>query len=531
MNMKNRKIKIALLILIILAAVLRIYKLDQFPPSLTWDEAAVGYNAWTIASYGRDEYGKFLPTFFRSFADDKHPVHIYITAIFVKLFGLNDLSVRLPSACFGVLNVLLLFFLAKLLFKRDVIAFSAASFLAISPYNIHFSRFNHEANFALFFFMLGLILFYLFLVKKRRLLPYSVLSFAVCFITYHPAKIIVPIVIILLSFLYFKQLLRDKVNLIIALCIGLFFLVFIVLNPQLLGLARVQQTTLDRKEIEKTLLFKLTNNESLGHLNLVFTQYSWHLKPDFLFIHGDENPRLSSNLGEFYTIDGIFLISGIFSILYRRSKEGFVLLGWALIAPLPSALVAEAPHAARSMFMMGSWHLISALGFYSLITLVPNFYTRVVFSLVSLLILTILMKNYLHYYYGEFARRYAIDWQYGMKQIAEYINKHDEITNVFMTDTRSQPYIFFLYNLKIPLPDYLNTVIYNNSISRSYNNVIYFNKYFFGGELIESKPEKGNLYILNPSEYDGLRYKSSFDIKEVIHYPNEMVAFYVITAK
>ncbi len=75
------KIKWVLVLIVILAFALRVYKVDSVPPSLTWDETAVGYNGFTIANYGRDEYGKRFPLYFRSFADDKHPIHVYFTAI------------------------------------------------------------------------------------------------------------------------------------------------------------------------------------------------------------------------------------------------------------------------------------------------------------------------------------------------------------------------------------------------------------------------------------------------------------------
>ncbi len=527
-----KRVYLILFLILILASTLRFYKIGIVPLSLTWDEAAVGYNAYSIATYGRDEYGKAFPIFFRSFGDDKHPIHIYTTAFFTKLFGSNDTSVRLPAAVFGVLNVFLLFSLTKMLFKKNVIALTAAFFLAISPYNIHFSRFNHEANFALFWFLAGLLLFYLSIMKKNRLLPFSVLSFAVCFITYHSSKIVVPAITILLLILYKKQLLKDKISFFISLFIGLIFLIFVILNSQLLGIARINQTGLDIREIKKTQLFKLTNNESLGRFNLVLTQYSWHFIPDFLFLKGDKNSRLSSNLGEFYLIDALFLITGLVYLIRKRSKEGFIVLTWALIAPLPSTLTSEAPHAARAMFMMGSWHLISALGFYSIINFKNKLSWKIISGVILSTVLIVSLFHYLNYYYGEFAKRYAIDWQYGMKQIVEYSASHSEFSSIVMTDERAQPYIFFLYYLKTPLPEYLNSVIYNNSLSKSYNNVRNFSRYYFvGADLRDSKPEKETIYVVTPSEYDGLRYKSSFDIKQIINYPNETVAFYIITTK
>lgn len=526
---KNLIIKILLGAILFLALVLRVYKLDLVPPSISWDEAAVGYNAYTIANFGQDEYGKTFPFFFRSFADDKHPIHVYFTALSVKFLGLSEFSVRFPSAVFGVLNVLLIFFLARLMFRSVYLGLIASFFLAISPYNIHFSRFNHEANFALFFFMLGLYLFFKSL-KKSSFLPLSVLSLCITFITYHPAKIVVPVVLLTLLVLYIRKILLNKKNIVLAFVVVLLFVVILAANHELLGIARISQTSQNSREVEKTNTFQLTHNQLLGRVELIATQYSWHFSPQFLFIQGDKNPRLSSQTGEFYKIDAIFLILGIVYLLYKRSRESLILLTWALVAPLPSAMVAEAPHTARAMYMMGSWHLISALGFYFFVSFFKKSLIKWIVIIITLIALIFSLSSYLSYYFGEYSKRYAIEWQYGMKQVVEFVRDNAGYNQIYMADVRSQPYIFFLHYLKIPLPEYLNSVIYNNSESKSYNLISSFDKFFFGGsDTVESKPGQGVLYILTPSEYDGLRYKSSFDVKKIIYYPNGTVAFYIIS--
>ncbi len=313
----------------------------------------------------------------------------------------------------------------------------------------------------------------------------------------------------------------------------LLFLLMVILNPRLLGTARFDQTVQRQSEIEKTWVYQKTKNLSLGRINLIAMQYSWHLTPKFLLISGDSNPRLSSQgAGEFYKIDALFLILGAVFLIYKRSKEGFLLLAWAIVAPLPSSLVAEAPHAGRASFMMGSWNLISALGFYFIVTLVkkPIIKKMIILVVVSILILS--LSNYLAYYYGEFARRYAVDWQYGMKGIVQFAKENPEYEQIYMTDVRGQPYIFFLYYLKTPLPDYLKTMVFNNSESISYNNVPFFDRYSFGGwDPIESFPRKGVLYVVTSSQYDGLRHKLLFDVKKVIYYPNGTTAFFLVSAK
>lgn len=534
MNMKSKisapHTRVLLIVIILIASVLRFYKFTEVPPSLSWDEVANGYNAYTIANYGKDEYGKIFPLFFTSFKDDKHPIHIYATAIATKILGLNEFSTRLPAAVFGILNVLLIYYLAKILFKKDIIGIAAASFLAISPYNIHFSRFNHEANFVLLFYMLGLIFFYLSFKKDIILLPVSLLSFIISFLTYHPAKVVVPITIFFLLGFYFKEILRNRVGIIISIFISIVFAFILYFNQPLLGLARVNQTLLNIDEIKKTYLYKLTQNQFLGRLNLIAIQYSWHFSPQFLFIQGDKNPRLSAQKGQFYWFDLPLVVLGLCYLLYNRSKQGILVLVWFLTAPLPSAMVAEAPHVARASFMMGSWHIISALGFYLLLNIVKKPFFKWGIVLVSIIILSLSLLNFLKYYFGEYATRYAIEWQYGMKQIVEYVKDYPQYEQVYMTEVRSQPYIFFLYYLKTPLPEFLGRVYYNNSQSKSYNTVSSFNGYYFGGwDKVESAPNKGVLYILTSYEYSGLRQREKFEVKKLIKYPNGTDAFYLVS--
>lgn len=525
------KVYLLLIVIVILGSSLRLYKLGSVPPSLSWDEVAVGYNGWTIANWGKDEYGKFFPLYFRSFGDDKHPVHIYATAISVKFLGLSEFSTRLPSAIFGILNVLLIFFLVKLMFSSEALGLLASFFLAISPYNIHFSRFNHEANFALFFFMLGFTLFYAAIKKNNRCLPLSALSFGIAFLAYHPSKVVVPGVVLLLTILYGGKLLKNKSGFFGALLVFIALSLPVVFNPQLLGIARINQTSIGKDAIQKTKAFKLTQNELLGRLNLTLTQYGWLVSPEYLFISGDRNPRLSDQAtGQFYKIDAFFLLLGIAFLVYKRSKAGVVILTWALLAPIPSALAAEAPHSARASFQMGSWHIVSALGFYSILNRMKMPILKISISVSTAVVLLVFLSNYLNHYFGEYAKKNAIDWQYGMKQIVEYVKSQPEYSHIFMTKARSQPYIFFLYYLKVPLPEYLSGVVYNRSESSSYNSVSYFDKYYFEGwDPIESLPKEGFLYILTPSEYDGLKYKSAFESKKVIYYPNGTTAFFIVS--
>src|SRR5258708_36081811 len=92
--------------IIILAALLRLWQLGNVPISPDWDEAALGYNAYSIMHTGRDEYGKFLPIVLRSFDDYKPALYSNLAIPSIEIFGLNVFSVRFPSAIFVILAVL-----------------------------------------------------------------------------------------------------------------------------------------------------------------------------------------------------------------------------------------------------------------------------------------------------------------------------------------------------------------------------------------------------------------------------------------
>ena len=81
--------------------------------------------------------------------------------------GLNAEAARIPGASAGVLSVLFIYLLVDELFKNKKIATISALFLAISPWDIQFSRGSWEVNVATFFVLLGVYLFVVFTRSKK----------------------------------------------------------------------------------------------------------------------------------------------------------------------------------------------------------------------------------------------------------------------------------------------------------------------------------------------------------------------------
>ena len=154
------------------ATFLRFFWLELKP--LHHDE---GVNAWFLTNLYRDGVYKYDP------ANYHGPTLYYISLAFTKIFGLETFSLRASVAIWGVLVVILAFFLRRYIGRIG--SLFAGLFLALSPGMVYISRyFIHE----IFFVFLGLALVVavvLFLEKRRAglfAIAWTVLLLMVCFL-------------------------------------------------------------------------------------------------------------------------------------------------------------------------------------------------------------------------------------------------------------------------------------------------------------------------------------------------------------
>src|SRR3989344_7300220 len=121
--MKNKLIILALFLMITFGVILRFWNLGSTPPSLNWDEVSLGYNAWSVLTTGKDEYGDSFPMILRSYDDYKPALYSYFLIPVISLMGMSEMAVRLPSALFGVLGIVVVYFLTIEIFTDKTIRF------------------------------------------------------------------------------------------------------------------------------------------------------------------------------------------------------------------------------------------------------------------------------------------------------------------------------------------------------------------------------------------------------------------------
>ena len=73
--MKNIRVFLILLFILLTGFLLRIYRISSVPPGLGNDEISIAYDAYSVGTIGRDSSGQFLPLSFKSHGTYKVPLY------------------------------------------------------------------------------------------------------------------------------------------------------------------------------------------------------------------------------------------------------------------------------------------------------------------------------------------------------------------------------------------------------------------------------------------------------------------------
>lgn len=469
---KENLFTIILGLIILLGIFLRFYQLGINPPSLTWDEVSLGYNAYSILKTGSDEYGNKLPISIRSFDDYKPPLYVYLTVPIVGIFGLNEFSVRLPSAIAGVLSIIVIYFLAKEILQKwdkkyqETIALISAFFLSVSPWSLQFSRAAFEGNIGLFFLMLGILLF-LKGLRNPKLIILSSISFVLSIYSYHSFRLLIPLFLILLILFFWQEILKKKIIFIVFIVILALFTSSVYLNfvkaadsgsrlsmvtifsdPTVIN-PSIQRIDHDRNNND--LFGSVIHNRRIVYSLAIARGYLDHFNPDFLFVHGDGGVQHHAvDFGMLYLLDLPLILIGVYFLIKRRDRFIWTTLILFLLAPLPSAITTGTPHPVRAIAMVPFLHFFAAVGIASLLFKILNKKIKLLILPLSILFFIFNFLYYLHQYYVHTPIEYGYFWQYGNKEaILEAKDLEGKYEKIIMTYRYDQPYIYYLFYRKI----------------------------------------------------------------------------------
>lgn len=352
------------LVIVLIAAALRLYRLDSVPPAINQDEAVHAYDAWCLRETGKDHHGESWPIFFRAFRDYHPGIFVYLLMPLQALFGMNVWTTRLPGAIVGMLGVWLLYILIRRVYN-DRVAALAALFLAVSPWHVHVTRLAFEAATCPTLIVLAMLL--LLLAARRHQVALwlaSGLVFGLAAWTYHAMRVFVPLLLLGLAVVYrgrIRRLLADPVTRRFPIVWAVGF--FLGLAPFLFAWIKNPEAVWTRAA--SVSVFHQAAGLSDGIIAIA-RNYLQNLSPDFFFIGGDHSLIQSiAGYGQLHYFCAILIPLGLYRAIRRWRQEPFtrLVVWWVLVSSIPAALANwTGGHALRSIGGLPAYQILAALG-------------------------------------------------------------------------------------------------------------------------------------------------------------------------
>src|SRR3990167_1106678 len=521
----NNLYLVCLFLILILGLFLRTYQLDQIPAGFFADEAANGFNAYKLLATGADEYNKPFPFYFQSFGDYRTPVAIYSMIPIVALLGLSELSVRLTMAIYGTLTILILYLAVKASLNtrgrnmQEVSGLSAALFLAVSPWHIHFSRSGFEYIPMPFFLSLSLLFFYKFITsdnKSSYLLPLSAVSFVVTFYTAYVIQLVMLPLLSLLFVIYYRSIIQVKRS--------TFFITATIL---IVGFLPFIQATLAGQALTRfQSVSPFAQGMSLESISgPIIKTYLEHFSADFLFTKGDIDmpghfiTRHSvRGMGELYLIQLPLIIFGLLFLFQNHKRFLLIIFFLIFLYPIGSTVVAEGPFSHRSLLGVIPFTILTGVGLSYLLKIMVNLKyptilpMRFILLLSFFVVLALSINNYRDKYFREYPR-YSSDywgWQYGPREIMSYfLSQSDAYDEMYLSGEFNGADIF----LKFYDPE--NLCQNKCRGGDSYRN----------SSIVDLARKQ--LFSLSPDYLSQSEYADKFSLKKTVYYPNGAVAFII----
>lgn len=509
----NKKTFLILILICLFSLFLNVYKKSD-NRCLNADEAAFGYNAYSILQTGKDEYGTFFPLRLKSFGDYKMPLYSYFSVPFIGALGLNETSTRALNDLLALLFPIAVFFLAKEFFDNNRVAL-LSSFLVAASLGLHLlGRQAHESYLAAL--LITLSSFWIIKALKRPTpLLVSLLSFFsfLSLFAYQSSRVFILFFIVfgaIYLFISKKNIQKQRMARFAVLCLSVIFILFSITD------------VIYKPERVKNLLFfnntgfslKINQFRAEGGSHLFYnkltigikdltSEYSKYFSPQFLIINGDENPRFGfPDMGIITPVEYLFLFIGLYFLFRYKERWRFFLLSLLLMSPLSASLTWAGLSLSRSLFLLIPILIISSYG------IIKSFESNKKNYMIFLLVFIVLELFFFVYswdlYLNHYPKRGLVIYsqQCGYKQLGEYVKtNYNKFNRFYISPEHGEPYIFLLFYLNYPPDQYQRQAHLSTPDKYGFGQVEKFDKFIF--TLTGSAHQKNVSLVAYPHDFVG----------------------------
>lgn len=307
-------------ILLLFGIAIRAWRFGTVPTGINQDEAMAAVDAKALADYGTDRFGMRFPVHLAGWIVGQMSALLsYCMVPFIKVFGYNITSIRLPMLVISCIGLLVLYLCAREIggISLGLITLSLG---VICPWHYMQSRWSLDCNMFSHIFLIGFI-FLLIGVRKRRFLYISMIFFGLCSYCYAIANYSVPLFLLgaAIYLLKTKQVTIRQVIAAVVIYIVVALPEFLTMFVNIFGLETIE-----------TPLFTIPRFPTgVRKANVLFMNFSWeqfenNLTHFLRSIWGRGDYVLANNMPKFgpiYFITVPFFFIGLFVVIQKLRKE------------------------------------------------------------------------------------------------------------------------------------------------------------------------------------------------------------------
>lgn len=433
-----------------------------------------------------------MPAFLVAWGSGQNALLTYLMIPFIKILGLNVLSVRLPMAILGCISLIIMYLLLNKISNKKIATIGLA-FFAICPWHIIKSRWGLESN---LFPDLILIFTYL-LVKgledKNKILYY--LSFAIAGITayaYGTSYYFLPVFIIpLLIILVKKQKITIKqaiISLAIVGVVSLPIILYVIINTLNLNQINLPFVTIPKLEVNR--YKELTAIFSSDFFTNSISNFIESMK---IFITQTDGLPWNS----IYPFGTIYLFSTVFTIIglidsFRKNKlveikYRSIFNIWFIVAIILTFICD--PNINRLNIIMIPIIYYTIIGIY----LVVNDRKKVAIGIAILYVISfgLFMKKY----FSEDCNEYET-FESDLEEVIQYVDKIEN-KDIYITNKIKSSYMYTLFYTQYDTREFVDTAEYENKYVE-FREVNSFGKYHF--QKIGDLKTEENVYVIRKED-------------------------------
>jgi 4-amino-4-deoxy-L-arabinose transferase-like glycosyltransferase len=362
---------VAFALLLAAAVVLYARHLGDAPVYMTPDEVIISVDAHSIATTGRDVHGVSMPLFFKvQMRGEKRmgwfmPVIFYAMAAVLKVMPLSEVSARLPTVLVGLADIVLIFFVARRMFRSQSLALIAAAMLALTPAHFILSRYALDYLYPVPFLLAWLLCLLAYLERGRaRTLFAATFILGVGFYSYIAAVLMTPVYLVFTSGLLFyaRKPLREYAIAAAGFAVPLLpFVLWYAAHPTAFADTVGRYAVYDTSSMDA--LQGLRSFLSYNSLESRAAVYWSFLNPSFLFFTGDlQMPFSTRAVGVFLLPVAVLLLAGIASAIRHPTPAKVLAVLGFFTAPVAAVLVPENSEIIRAASMLPFAILLATLG-------------------------------------------------------------------------------------------------------------------------------------------------------------------------